>query len=130
MQWLRARLKLNQCGDRLAIAPGARQQGHINRVNSARALACTAKHQQGVNRTALESFVKTVTFFKRKSGCIMTVTRTGAYPAFVADDNGDRFVKYFDFQHGFFLGQNQGPARICKLFGVCLNLFNHQALER
>ena len=60
----------------------------------------------------------------------MTVARASAYPALAADDYGDRFIKYFDFKNSFFPGQDQGAARVSKLFGVCLNLFNHEALER
>ena len=126
MQQLRARFKFDQRGDGLAVAACARQHGHRHRVQP----AVAAKSQQGVDRAAFKGVVERVAGLEGKAGRRVAVTPAGAHPAFAADDHGDGFVQHLDFENGFFLGLNQGAARVGKLFGIKLDLFDHQAPQR
>ena len=52
------------------------------------------------------------------------------HPTFLTDHHRHRFVHHFDLKNRFFLGLNQGTARVGKGFGILLNFFDHQTSQR
>ena len=47
----------------------------------------------------------------------------------MADHHRHRLVQHLNLEHGFFLGLDQGSARVGEGFGVGLDLFDHQATQ-
>ena len=50
---------------------------------------------------------------------------TGAYPAFLTDNDRDRLVHHLNLGYHLLFGLNQGAARIGKGFGISFNFFDH-----
>ena len=53
----------------------------------------------------------------------------GAYPAFLADNDGDRLIHHLDLQHSLLLALNQRSARVCEGLGIGLDFFDHEAAQ-
>ena len=60
----------------------------------------------------------------------MAVAAACAHPALAADHHRDRLVQHLDFQHRFFLGLDQGAARVGELFGIRFDFLDHQPAQR
>ena len=60
----------------------------------------------------------------------MAVAAASAYPALAADHHRDRLIEHLDFEHRFFLGLDQGAARVGELFGIRLDFLDHQTSQR
>ena len=126
VQDLRARFQVHHRGNGLAIATPTRQGRHRNRVHP----AIAAQHHQLIDRAAFKRAVQGVARFEAEAVRLMAVAGTRAHPAFFRHHHGHRLVHHLHFGNGFFLFLDDCAARVGKLFGVGLNLFDHQALER
>ena len=122
---LRARLELDQAGQRLAVAAPAGQQGHGHRIHA----PVGAKSDERIHAAALESGVQRIAGFEGKAGGLVAVAAACAHPAFVTDHDRHRLIHDLDLCDRFFLGLNQGAPRIGKGFGVRLNFLDHQPAQ-
>ena len=123
---MRAAFQFDQRGDRLAVAPSARQQRHRHRIDP----AIRPEHQQGVDAAALKGVVQAITRLEGKAAGVHTVAEARAHPALLAHHHRHRLVHHLDFSHSLFLGLDQGAARVGKGLRVGLNFLDHQAAQR
>ena len=129
MRGLRACLKLNQGGHRLAVTARTGEQRDGDRIHAATAFGSGAKHQQGIDCAAFKGTVQIVACLEGEAGRVMAMPGSCANPALAGDNHRHRLVKHPDFQHCFLFSLYEGAARVGELFGVSLNFLDHQPLQ-
>ena len=130
MQQLRAAFQLDQGRHRLPVAASAREQRDVDAIDP----AVAAKGQQSIDGAAFKRAIQAIARLEGKAGRFMAMPGAGAHPAFAGDDHRDGLIDNFDLRHSFFLGLDQGAARvfgrIAISFGIRFDFLDHQAAQR
>ena len=125
-EYRRARLQFQERGQRHAVAAPAGNFGRIDGV----AAAERVEHHHRVDSARFQRLLQFVAFFKRGGRQIQPVPGPAANPALARQDERYRLVGRGVGERGAFGFGHQCAARVAKLLGIGLHLFDDEFFLR